>query len=42
MRVLNLTDPRAGSALTAMPGLPWGRQFVIRPAVGAHAVYRAG
>jgi hypothetical protein len=35
---LNLTDPRAGSALTAMPGLPWGRQFVIVPAAGAHAV----
>jgi len=35
---LNLTDPRAGSALTAMPGLPWGRQFVIRPVPGAHAV----
>jgi hypothetical protein len=35
---LNLTDPRAGSALTAMPGLPWGRQFVILPAAGAHAV----
>jgi hypothetical protein len=35
---LNLTDPRAGSSLTAMPGLPWGRQFVIRPAPGTHAV----
>jgi hypothetical protein len=35
---LNVTDPRAGSALTAMPGLPWGRQFVILPAAGAHAV----
>jgi hypothetical protein len=35
---LNLTDPRAGSALTAMPGLPWGRQFVIRTIPGAHAV----
>jgi hypothetical protein len=21
-----------------MPGLPWGRQFVIRPVAGAHAV----
>ena len=31
-------DPRAGSALTAMPGLPWGRQVMIRPVPGAHAV----
>jgi len=32
-----LADPRAGSALTAMPGLPWGRQIMIRPTAGAHA-----
>jgi hypothetical protein len=32
-----LADPRAGSALTAMPGLPWGRQMMIRPTPGAHA-----
>ena len=32
-----LADPRAGSALTAMPGLPWGRQVMIRPVPGAHA-----
>lgn len=31
-----LTDPRAGSAQTAMPGLPWGRQVIIRPVPGAH------
>lgn len=30
-------DPRAGSAMTAMPGLPWGRQVMIRPTPGAHA-----
>lgn len=34
---LALADPRAGSALTAMPGLPWGRQLMIRPTPGAHA-----
>ena len=34
---LALADPRAGSALTAMPGLPWGRQLMIRPMPGAHA-----
>ncbi|MFI9597878.1 hypothetical protein [Nonomuraea sp. NPDC052265] len=32
-----LTDPRPGGPQTAMPGLPWGRQFVIRCATGAHA-----
>lgn len=31
-----IADPRAGSALTAMPGLPWGRQMMIRPVPGAH------
>lgn len=31
-----LTDPRAGSAMTAMPGLPWGRQVIVRPIAGAH------
>lgn len=35
---LAVADPRAGSALTAMPGLPWGRQFLVRPVPGAHAV----
>ena len=35
---LAFTDPRAGSAGTAMPGLPWGRQFLMTPAPGAHAV----
>jgi hypothetical protein len=34
---LAFADPRAGSALTAMPGLPWGRQVMIRPTAGAHA-----
>ncbi len=34
---LALADPRAGSALTAMPGLPWGRQLMVRPTPGAHA-----
>lgn len=29
-------DPRAGSAMTAMPGLPWGRQLMIRPVPGSH------
>ncbi|MGH3867794.1 MAG: hypothetical protein ACRDQ4_17035 [Pseudonocardiaceae bacterium] len=32
-----IADPRAGSALTAMPGLPWGRQVMISPTPGAHA-----
>ncbi|GAA2626931.1 hypothetical protein GCM10010411_74960 [Actinomadura fulvescens] len=33
---LALGDPRAGSAMTAMPGLPWGRQHMVRPIPGAH------
>jgi hypothetical protein len=33
---LSFADPRAGSAMTAMPGLPWGRQVMIRPQPGAH------
>jgi len=32
------SDPRAGSAMTAMPGLPFGRQFIVRPVPGACAV----
>ena len=28
---LAFADPRAGSAGTAMPGLPWGRQFLAHP-----------
>lgn len=35
---LAFTDPRAGSAGTAMPGLPWGRQFIVTPLPGNHAV----
>jgi hypothetical protein len=35
---LAFADPRAGSAGTAMPGLPWGRQFLMTPVPGAHAV----
>jgi hypothetical protein len=35
---LAFADPRAGSAGTAMPGLPWGRQFLVTPVPGAHAV----
>jgi hypothetical protein len=35
---LAFADPRAGSAGTAMPGLPWGRQFLMTPMPGAHAV----
>ncbi|MFI6705396.1 hypothetical protein ACIBF7_03125 [Nonomuraea sp. NPDC050478] len=31
-------DPRAGSAMTAMPGLPWGRQLTVTPAAGSLAV----
>ncbi|GAA2770081.1 hypothetical protein [Nonomuraea dietziae] len=31
-------DPRAGSAMTAMPGLPWGRQTTITPVPGSLAV----
>lgn len=33
-----LSDPRAGSAMTAMPGLPFGRQFIVRPVPGTCAV----
>ncbi len=35
---LAFADPRAGSAGTAMPGLPWGRQFLMTPVPGAHVV----
>jgi hypothetical protein len=35
---LAFSDPRAGSAMTAMPGLPFGRQFIVRPVRGACAV----
>jgi hypothetical protein len=35
---LAFADPRAGSALTAMPGLPFGRQFLLRPVPGARAI----
>ncbi|MEO3808779.1 hypothetical protein ABGB17_07230 [Sphaerisporangium sp. B11E5] len=35
---LSLADPRAGSDLTAMPGLPWGRQILVRPVPGALTV----
>ena len=35
---LAFADPRAGSAGTAMPGLPWGRQFIVTPRPGNHAV----
>jgi hypothetical protein len=35
---LAFADPRAGSAGTAMPGLPWGRQFVVITRPGTHAV----
>jgi hypothetical protein len=35
---LAFADPRAGSALTAMPGLPFGRQFLVRPVPGTYAV----
>jgi len=33
---LSFADPRAGAEMTAMPGLPWGRQVMIRPQPGAH------
>lgn len=33
---LSFADPRAGAEMTAMPGLPWGRQVMIRPRPGAH------
>ena len=35
---LAFADPRAGSAGTAMPGLPWGRQFIVTPLPRNHAV----
>lgn len=35
---LAFSDPRAGSPLTAVPGLPFGRQAVVIPRPGAHAV----
>ncbi|GGK70996.1 hypothetical protein Sme01_27140 [Sphaerisporangium melleum] len=35
---LSLADPRAGSDLTAMPGLPWGRQVLVKPMAGALTV----
>jgi hypothetical protein len=35
---LAFSDPRAGSAMTAMPGLPFGRQFIVCPVPGACAV----
>lgn len=35
---LAFSDPRAGSAMTAMPGLPFGRQFIVRPVPGACAI----
>lgn len=35
---LSLADPRAGSDLTAMPGLPWGRPVIIRPVPGCLTV----
>jgi hypothetical protein len=35
---LAFSDPRAGSAMTAMPGLPFGRQFIVRPVSGGCAV----
>ncbi len=33
---ITLADPRTGSNLTAVPGLPWGRQIILRPQPGAH------
>lgn len=33
---VSVADPRAGSAMTAMPGLPFGRQVIIRHRRGAH------
>ncbi|WP_395106933.1 hypothetical protein [Actinomadura sp. SCN-SB] len=35
---LAISDPRAGSEMTAMPGLPWGRQIMTPPTPGAHLV----
>lgn len=34
---ISFADPRAGSNMTAMPGLPWGRQLIITPRRGSHA-----
>lgn len=34
---LALTDPRPAAPQTAMPGLPWGRQLIVRCAPGSHA-----
>ncbi|MCW2947768.1 MAG: hypothetical protein JWR24_4485 [Actinoallomurus sp.] len=31
-------DPRAGCAMTAMPGLPWGRELSFPPTRGSLAV----
>lgn len=33
-----ILDPRAGSEGTAMPGLPWGREYTFRPTPGLLAV----
>ncbi|MFI7642942.1 hypothetical protein [Nonomuraea sp. NPDC049400] len=33
---LAFPDPRNASSQTAMPGLPWGRQLMVRPVPGAH------
>lgn len=33
---VTFADPRAGSNMTAMPGLPWGRQLIITPKRGSH------
>jgi hypothetical protein len=35
---LAVYDPRAGAAMHAVPGLPWGRQFTVRPRAGTLAV----
>lgn len=35
---ISVLDPRAGSEGTAMPGLPWGREYMFRPAPGLMAV----
>ncbi|MGW2541296.1 hypothetical protein ACWC5I_10585 [Kitasatospora sp. NPDC001574] len=35
---LAIYDPRAGAAMHAVPGLPWGRQFTVRPRAGTLAV----
>ncbi|MGN5633249.1 hypothetical protein [Streptomyces sp. AC154] len=36
--VIAVYDPRAGSGMTASPGLPWGRQLSLRPVQGLMAV----